>query len=181
MKKIIIGRVGESKMANNGQKMTIIEYRNSEDIDVCFEDGTVVSKKNYSNFKRGLIANPNVKRVGKKIIRTGETAVSTKGQSMKVKAYRNNKSIDVEFEDGTLVKNKTFLSFRTGKISNPHYTFSTLRTGQKTTASNGMEMKIITYRNCRDIDVEFSDGTIVKHKSFRNFLLGKIAKPKSSF
>ena len=38
---------GETRMANNGQKMTIVEYRGSEDIDVQFE---VLNKLNIKYF-----------------------------------------------------------------------------------------------------------------------------------
>lgn len=36
------------------------------------------------------------------------------------------------------------------------------RIGEKRIANNGLEMKIITYRRCDDIDIEFSNGTIVE-------------------
>ena len=43
-------RLGQSVIARNGQKMTIVCWRNSKDIDVCFEDGTLVQHKPYSVF-----------------------------------------------------------------------------------------------------------------------------------
>ena len=55
-------RVGESNIANNGQTMTIIEYRNSNDIDIQFEDGTIVKNKGYKDFKKRMIKNPNYKK-----------------------------------------------------------------------------------------------------------------------
>ncbi|MGL5689410.1 MAG: hypothetical protein ACRDD8_01210 [Bacteroidales bacterium] len=51
-------RVGMSITANNGQKMTIIEYRKHNDIDVEFEDGGVAKHKRFSEFKEGSIKNP---------------------------------------------------------------------------------------------------------------------------
>ena len=56
-------RVGETIIANNGQKMTIIEYYSSMDITVRFEDGVVVYNKRYERFCLGKIGNPNIKRV----------------------------------------------------------------------------------------------------------------------
>ena len=44
---------------NNGQKAYIIEYRGCNDLDVEFEDKTIIKHKTYNNFKRGLIKNPN--------------------------------------------------------------------------------------------------------------------------
>ena len=60
MKKI--DRTGETNIATNRQTMTIIEYRNNNDIDIQFEDGTVVKNKSYNNFKKGKIKNPNYKK-----------------------------------------------------------------------------------------------------------------------
>lgn len=57
----------------------------------------------------------------KKIDRTGETGVNTKGMAMKIIAYQNNKKIMVEFEDGSL-KETTYLKFRRGKVYPPKYT-----------------------------------------------------------
>ena len=46
---------------NNGMIATIIAYRNSRDIDIEFEDGTICQNKNYRTFKNGSIRNPNYK------------------------------------------------------------------------------------------------------------------------
>ena len=51
-----IDRVGETRMMNCGMKATIIRYGKAIDIDVRFEDGTVVKHKSYSKFKKGGIA-----------------------------------------------------------------------------------------------------------------------------
>lgn len=51
-----VSRVGEKKIANNGIMMEIIAYRNANDIDVRFQDGTVVLNKSYAAFHKGSIA-----------------------------------------------------------------------------------------------------------------------------
>lgn len=43
---------------NNRQNAKLIEYRGNKDIDVMFEDNTVVKHKAYHNFKSGFIKNP---------------------------------------------------------------------------------------------------------------------------
>ena len=53
MKKI--NRVGETAVASNGMLMTIIAYRNTNDIDIQFEDGTILYHKQYNSFSRGQI------------------------------------------------------------------------------------------------------------------------------
>ena len=49
-------RLGETRMMNCGMEATIIRYNGVHDIDVRFEDGTVVEHKSYSKFKKGGIA-----------------------------------------------------------------------------------------------------------------------------
>ena len=50
--------VGEVGYNNNGEEMRIIRYGNANDIDVRFDDGTIIEHKTYGNFKKGLIKNP---------------------------------------------------------------------------------------------------------------------------
>lgn len=58
-------RVGEVGYNNQGEKMTIVAYRRAIDIDVMFEDGTIITNKTYTNFKdrKSGILNPNFKSV----------------------------------------------------------------------------------------------------------------------
>ena len=51
--------LGMCGRATNGQEMTIVKYRNGGDIDVRFEDGTIVEHKKMYSFKIGAIENPN--------------------------------------------------------------------------------------------------------------------------
>ena len=52
-------RLGQIGINNNGEKIIIIVYRNSKDIDIQFiEDRVIVKHKNYDNFLRGRIAHP---------------------------------------------------------------------------------------------------------------------------
>ena len=53
-------RIGETKIMNNGMKATIIHYEKATNIDIKFEDGTIVKNKRYSSFKTGNILNPNL-------------------------------------------------------------------------------------------------------------------------
>ena len=60
-------RIGEENINNQGLKMKIIKYNGSLDIDIKFEDGTIIKNKTYDNFKKGNIKNlyyPSVYGVG---------------------------------------------------------------------------------------------------------------------
>lgn len=57
----VLDRTGETNIAKNGLNMTIIEYRNCNDIDIKFEDGVIVYNKQYNNFSKGCIKHPSKK------------------------------------------------------------------------------------------------------------------------
>lgn len=57
-KDLQLKRVGETNVNNKGYKMTIIEYRKFNDIDVLFENGEISRNKGYKEFKCGRIAMP---------------------------------------------------------------------------------------------------------------------------
>ena len=52
------GRLEEVRYNNNGEEMRIVRYGGVMDIDIQFDDGTVVEHKHYCAFKKGQIKNP---------------------------------------------------------------------------------------------------------------------------
>lgn len=97
--------------------MTVIRFNTSLDLDVMFEDGTVIRNKSYDNFKKGLIYNPS--RL--EIKRLNETKINNQGLLMKIIDYRNCTDLDIQFEDGTIVKNRAYKEFNNGCVSNPNH------------------------------------------------------------
>ena len=178
----VVDRIGEVRRANNGMLMKIIAYRNSQDIDIEFEDGFVVYNRTYHSFKVGEVANPNVKR--KKPVlesnkRLGLSAKMNNGLIATIIAYRNSADIDIQFEDGVKVYNKTYSCFTRGQIGHPNKTtIKSNHLGEEKISNSGMKMKIIRYGNCRDIDVEFENGEVVKNRAYGDFVKGTIALPK---
>ena len=179
---------GETRTMNNGQKCTCVAYRNSRDIDVQFEDGTIVTNKTKQNFVKGMIKNP--KYVGQsKADCTGDTRIMNNGQKCTCIAYRNYYSIDVQFEDGTIVTNKSKQAFIDGEIGNLKSEKAKNRfqnhdlkkivscVGEIRTMNNGQKCTCIAYRNSRDLDVQFEDGTIVTNMQKTAFYSGKIGNP----
>lgn len=51
-------RLNETRLNNNGEEMRIIRYGGALDIDVQFEDGTIVEHRIYDAFLKGNIRNP---------------------------------------------------------------------------------------------------------------------------
>mgnify|MGYP001137230537 CR=1 FL=1 len=107
-------RLGETRMMNCGIEATIIRYGNATDIDVRFEDGSVVEHKAYGNFKRGGIANPNMKAS-----RLGEVRMMNCGMKATIIRYGKYSDIDVRFEDGKVVEHKAYDTFKKSKIAHP--------------------------------------------------------------
>lgn len=166
--KPIENRIGKVSKSNSGLNMTIIRYTSYRDIDIQFDDGTIVKHKDYGSFLRGEIAYPQSKRLG-------ERKISNSGMLMTIIAYRNSNDIDIQFEDGTIVQHRDYRSFSEGCIYNPNFYKSKI--GEEIFAPNGHTLKIIGYRNSKDVDVQFEDGTIVQHRDYYSFLTGNIAMP----
>lgn len=156
-------RIGEQRQMSNGMYATIIAYRTARDIDVQFEDGTIVTNKNYRLFKEG--------NIGYYTHHLNEIRVMNNGMKAKVIAYRTHLDIDIEFEDGTVVKNRQYYLFKIGNIGYPQK--SCLY--ETNIMKNGMNAKIIALRNKKDMDVQFEDGTIVTNRRYGNFKRGDIS------
>lgn len=165
-------KIGEICTAKNGQKMTIIDYRNSFDMDIQFEDGTIVTKCSYGNFKKGMIKNPNLQKNP-----LGESNINNQGLEMTIIGYRSSKYVDVKFEDGTVVYDKQYDKFIKGKILNPNYNCYSIRLGETNTNNQGLRMTIVKYNKSDNIDIQFDDKTIVKHKTYSAFKSGMIKNP----
>ena len=162
-----IDRLGETRMMNCGMETTIIRYGRCEDIDIRFEDGAVVEHKTYKAFKKGEIANQNIKAS-----RLGETRMMNCGMEATIIRYNGVHDIDVRFKDGTVAKNKAYGRFKKGTIANPKNKAS--RLGETRMMNCGMEATIIRYGGYNDIDVRFEDDTIIKHRQYGEFKKGTI-------
>ena len=111
-----VSRIGWKNVAQNGQTITIVNYRGSTDVDLMFEDGTIVEHIQMSKFKNGEVRNPNFQK--NKILST--TYAANNGQHMRVIAYRDYYDMDVQFEDGTIVEHVQLSKLRNGEVCNPN-------------------------------------------------------------
>ena len=109
-------------MMNCGMRATIINYRTCNDIDVQFKDGIIVKHKKFKCFQKGEIMNPNISMVKTNPLkdeRKGMSLMMNCGMEAMIIEYRYARDIDVQFKDGTIVKNRTFGCFQKGEIANP--------------------------------------------------------------
>ncbi len=171
---------GQTNIASNGMKITLVEYRSQDDIDVLFEDG-YLAHTSIQFFTKGQITNPNYdiyEHQGS--VHVGEETVNSQGLKMKILRYKRWADITVEFEDGTVV-DTTYGQFKTGKIENPNAKRErrNIRAGEKNVVHNGLEVEIIDYRFAHDIDVRFETGEIV-NTNYTSFIKGHVSHPTLS-
>lgn len=198
--KTLYGKIDHTNgtiIAKNGLKATIINYKSVNDFDVEFEDGVVVHCKYYYNFVKGIIKHPHIK--GRQCInRLGEKGINKNGKRMTIVRFGGATDIDVQFEDGNIIKNRTYFQFKDGAIAK-HRSYRHFKNGSishpndavqikdsngtpinkrvgEQVMNYGMLMTIKNYRSSRDIDIELKDGTVLKHQVYRQFKQGKIGK-----
>lgn len=53
-----------------------------------------------------------------KIDRVGEVAINNQGLKMEIIGYRSGKDLDIEFEDGVIVKGSNYSNFKKGSVKN---------------------------------------------------------------
>ena len=85
-----------------------------------------------------------------------------------------------KFKDGTIVKDRKYEDFIHGAIGKPgipqlRRTLKNERLWTEKIMRNGMKAKIVRYGSANDIDIKFSNGTIVMHKTYANFCSGSVA------
>ena len=85
-----------------------------------------------------------------------------KNLQMEIVAYREAMDIDVEFSNGFILQHTRYYNFQ-----HRIFPMCVIRYHETSTALNGMVMTIVAYRTTTDIDVEFADGIIVQHRSYR--------------
>ncbi len=105
-------------MIGCNQMATIVTYRSYHDIDVLFEDGTLIEHKYVDSFNTGEIDN------FKKVI--GEEMLMKNGQKACIIDYRHSTKADIKFEDGTIRKNVNVQHFRNGKLTAKNFKYNGL-------------------------------------------------------
>lgn len=180
-------RVGLTENNVYGEKMTIVAYRSATDIDVRFEDGTVVYHRKYDKFIKHHIYNPNTIKIHKKQerhLKNKETYLGLRKQLNSglwctIIKYIDLQHIIVQFDDGVTI-NTSIASFNKGQLTHPNINSKQLMNKNKRIGetvihkSTGMVMTIIDYIDNHNITIQFEDGTTVEHKEYSAFKKGVI-------
>ena len=150
-------REGEENIDRVGQKRVLISYQGNQNVSAQYEDGKTY-KMTYQCFSSGMIP---VSRL--RVNHVGEKGINKQGEELEIIKYRILQDLDVRFDDGTVVEHVTYNMFERGTITRGKRRISKKEQcmGEESTNRWGEHMKIVGYRACRDLDVQFDDGTIV--------------------
>ena len=159
--------VGQIKKTKNGQNATVISDKGFKNIDIKFDDGTIVNTRRQS-FLLGVVRNPNYSP------KLNQTKIDVMGQKMTIIGYRNNTDIDVMFDSGEIIKHTTLAKFNKGTVKNNK---KKNIVGKSNTMKYGENATCIRDDGWDNIDIKFDDGSIVRHISRRTFFNGKIENP----
>ena len=189
-------RIGEKKVMNNGLTAEVIEYRGSHDMDILFEDGEKRTGVSWRDFCIGNIAHPTIHggnvsqrfSTGSVAVPScyarnhiGDKKIQNRGnEEAEIIEVKDANHITVKFKDGTIVKDRKYEDFIHGAIGKPgipqlRRTLKNERLWTEKIMRNGMKAKIVRYGSANDIDIKFSNGTIVMHKTYANFCSGSVA------
>lgn len=102
------------------------------------------------------------------------------GEEARVLIDHHNGKVTIQYRDG-VEKLTTMDAYRKRKVTHPkNKPTPENRIKHNPVVQNcGSEAKIVAYRTSKDIDVMFEDdGTIVQHRTWSEFINGRIGKPK---
>ena len=147
---------------------------------VRFEDGyTTPWLQNTTQFNKGNIYHPNAYKQLMEKTYLGKTIANRNGMNMTVIKVIPSKKVcrcrvDIQFEDGVIVKNVILSHFTMGTVPHPSVYGSTFQAMTKAKelsikhTPTGLTMKIINYRTTKDVDVLFVEtGYIREHISMQ--------------
>lgn len=161
-------RLNIRKQMKNGMMAEVIEYNLSNDIKVKFDNGEIV-KTRWERFSTGSVAVPSCYARN----HIGDKKIQNRGnEEAEIIEVKDANHITVKFKDGTIVKDRKYEDFIHGAIGKPgipqlRRTLKNERLWIEKIMRNGMKAKIVRYGSANDIDIKFSNGTIVLHKTYR--------------
>ena len=97
-----------------GNPLEIIEYRAKDDVDVLAFNGMIFNTQ-YVTFVNGL------KKEMQKIYRNGEENKNNQGCGMRIINYQDTRHCTIKFDDGTIIKNVMYSSFKNGSVKNNNF------------------------------------------------------------
>ena len=164
--------------ASDGSIIKAINFVNEHDFDVLFvETGDVIHCRSINNFNKGLIRNPRKRKHRKvKTDRLGEFIEFNNGKIGFISEYINSNNVTV-----TLLPSKeklehcSYASIKKGHFPKQYLEEvkdTSLHYGKKILFNNGETGVIIAYHNYHNVDVQLSNGSVVKNCDYDHITKG---------
>ena len=153
---------GESR-TRNGNKITIIRYRDNSSMTVRLDSGEEFSGVSLKDFRTGDIKD--------KVARVGEYVLLKDGSKGVIIEYRGNDDIDVQLDDGRILRSTNYKYFRKRIGIKERLGLGDIRKNIE-----GEDVKVVSYKTRANIDVEFSGGFIKQSVSYADFQSGLIVR-----
>lgn len=110
--------------------------------------------------------------------RVGERRKMNNGLYATVIKYRNSKDIDVQFDDGVVVRHKYYHTYLHGSVGHPNISnHKKSYVGVTRVMNNGMLATVIRSDGSQDVDIQFEDGIVLEHREISSFMRGEVAHP----
>ncbi len=123
----IKGHEGESYLANNGLKMTILSKDKNSTYTVQFEDGEKVSGLTLHNIQMGAVSHPKfaTRLLKLKHEREGRSYTMNNGETFTITSYVSALDCSGIFENGIEAKHIAFDRIKRGCVHSKAYTYGT--------------------------------------------------------
>lgn len=121
--------------------------------------------------KTGITTNVGVKLKNYKN-RVGEKFITNKGEKITIIKYFSALNCTIQFEDGSLKENVSYRDCKSGSILK-----TVNHLGETHISYQNYEMTIINFDNYSNVDIIFSDGTIIKNRQYKEVCSGSIKHP----
>lgn len=104
--------IGQHRINRNGIGATCIEYKNSKDIMIKFDNIDLTRKSRWDHFNKGQFDYPiDYIRINEKI---GQERINAYGFKAKCINYNNSSDITIQLEDGSIINNISWGNFNKG-------------------------------------------------------------------
>ncbi len=160
-----ISRLGEVKVMNCGEAAKIIEYFGCENVTVQFSSGIVKKRVHYKYFKNGTLTPYKKGDLATRHI--GEKRLMKSGEYATLIRYGGYKDIDLRFDNGVVREHLHYNNFVGGTYSSKNVASS--RLGTVHTLRDGSIVKVVGYKGCNNVIIEFEDGT--RRKTYWQLLI----------
>lgn len=151
---------GETRTMNCGIKATVIAYRQSNDIDVQFENGEIRKHTRIDSFCKGALSPDNYRKNLAKTKYIGKTKLMRCGLKATIIAYKDANNLDVEFEDGNICKNKPSCGFNNGYLMHPSLRITRNQTKGTLFNMYTVHNKAFVFHDTAYFDVSYIDDNI---------------------